>query len=140
MNRFFSASPFWLNNALALLRITIGAMVIYHGQEIFNGELMSEYLGWDVFQFHGAKFMVYAGKAAELVGGISLVLGLFTRLGALLIIGTLSYITFFVGHGIFWYQDQHPFMFVLFGVLFFFSGPGAWSVDGLISGGKRQWE
>jgi putative oxidoreductase len=56
-------------------------------------------------------------------------LGWFTRIGAVLIIATLSYVTFFVGHGRFWYEDQHPFMFVLFGVLFFFTGPGSWSVD-----------
>jgi putative oxidoreductase len=36
-----------------------------------------------------------------------------------------------VGHGRFWYEDQHPFLFALFGVLFFFTGPGAWSLDAL---------
>jgi putative oxidoreductase len=58
--------------------------------------------------------------------------GFLTRAGALIAMGTLSYVTFFVGHGRFWYEDQHPFMFVLFGLMFIFTGPGAWSVDALI--------
>jgi len=139
MNHFFSSSPFRLNKVVALLRIAVGAMTVYHGQEVFDAEIMSSYLGWDVFQFPGAKLMVYGGKSAELAGGLFLLLGLFTRVGAILIIGTLSFVTFFVGHGRFWYEDQHPFMFVLFGILFLFSGPGAWSVDGLFTRGTHRW-
>ncbi len=106
--------------------------MIYHGKEVFDSELMKGYTEWDNFKGPGAKLMVYAGKSSELVAGIFLLLGLFTRLGAILVIGTLSYITFFVGHGKFWYEDQHPFMFVLFGLLFIFTGPGAWSIDALL--------
>ncbi len=136
MNYFFSSTPIWQQNGVALVRIVIGAMLIYHGQEVFNPELMNSYLTWDMFKNPNGKLMVYAGKLSELLAGISLFLGLFTRLGALLLIGTLSYITFFVGHGKFWYEDQHPFMFVLFGLLFIFTGPGAWSLDELI--GKKK--
>jgi len=132
MNNFFSASPIWQNKGLAIVRIIIGAFMIYHGQEVFNPELMQGYMEWDTFKGPGAKLMVYAGKSSELIAGISLFLGLFTRLGAMLAMGTLSYVTFFVGHGKFWFEDQHPFMFVLFGLLFIFTGPGAWSIDGLI--------
>ncbi len=132
MNNFFSTSPIWQKKGIALVRIIIGALLIYHGQEVFNTELMNGYLTWDNFKGSTGKLMVYAGKSSELVAGISLFLGLFTRLGALLLMGTLSYITFFVGHGKFWYEDQHPFMFVLFGLLFNFTGPGAWSLDELI--------
>ncbi len=82
--------------------------------------------------------MVYVGKSSELIAGVSLLFGLFTRLGSLLTIGTLSYITFFVGNGKFWYEDQHPFMFVLFGLLFLFTGPGAWSIDALIFKKRRE--
>jgi putative oxidoreductase len=78
---------------------------------------------------------VYAGKSAELLSGIFLFAGFFTRLGAVIVVGTFLYITFFVGHGKFWYEDQHPFMFVLFGLLFIFTGPGAYSLDGWI--GKK---
>jgi putative oxidoreductase len=76
--------------------------------------------------------MVYIGKSTELLSGVLIFVGLFTRVGALLVMGTLSYVTFFVGQGRFWYEEQHPFMFVLFGLLLLFTGPGAWSVDALI--------
>jgi putative oxidoreductase len=132
MNNLFSTSPIWQQKGVALVRIIVGALLIYHGQEVFNTELMKGYLTWDNFKGSTGKWMVYLGKSSELLAGISLFLGLFTRLGALLLIGTLSYITFFVGHGKFWYEDQHPFMFVLFGLLFIFTGPGAWSLDELI--------
>ncbi|MBA4054899.1 MAG: DoxX family protein [Marivirga sp.] len=132
MSKFFSSSPIWSSNGIAVVRIVLGALMIYHGQEVFNPELMNTYLEWDTFKSPEGKLMVYAGKSSEFIAGISLFFGLFTRLGALLLMGTLSYITFFVGHGRFWYEDQHPFMFVLFGLLFLFTGPGSWSLDALI--------
>ncbi len=39
---------------------------------------------------------------------------------------------FFVGHGKIWYEDQHPFLFVLLAFVFFFIGGGKWSVDYLL--------
>ena len=138
MNTFFSDAPLAFAQGVAIVRIIIGAMLIYHGQEVFNSEIMNGYLQWETFKSPGSKFMVYAGKSSELIAGLSLFFGLLTRLGALLAMGTLSYVTFFVGHGKFWYEDQHPFMFVMFGLIFLFTGPGAWSVDALIFNGKRK--
>lgn len=132
MKRFFSPSPIWSNNGIAVVRIILGALMIYHGQEVFNPELMNSYLEWERFKGPDGKFMVYLGKSSEFIAGVSFLLGIFTRFGALLLIGTLSYVTFFVGHGRFWYEDQHPFMFVLFGLLFLFTGPGSWSLDASI--------
>lgn len=132
MNKLFSPSPILQNQGLASLRIILGALMIFHGKEIFQPDLMNSYLEWDMFKGPYGKLMIYAGKTSEFIAGLSIFLGLFTRLGALLTIGTLSYITFFVGQGRFWYEDQHPFMFVLMGLVFLFFGPGAWSVDHLI--------
>lgn len=129
MHSFFSSLPIWNAKGLAIIRIMVGLLLIYHGQEVFNSELMKGYAEWDTFKGPMATFMVYAGKSSELIAGISLFLGLFTRVGCIIIIGTFSYITFMIGHGKFWYEDQHPFMFLLFGVLFIFTGPGAWSLD-----------
>jgi len=129
LKSFFSTAPLQLTNVLALVRVIVGLLILYHGFEIFNEEVMKGYLEWDTFKKPTGKALVYLGKSGELLSGISLVLGLFTRIGALLLMGTLSYITFFIGHGRFWYEDQHPFLFVLFGVLFLFTGPGSWSLD-----------
>jgi putative oxidoreductase len=132
MNRFFAFFSQAREKGLAVVRIIVGALMIYHGQEVFDADLMSSYLEWDVFKFPQARLMVYMGKSTEFVAGVSLFLGLFTRVGAFLTLGALSYVTFFVGGGRFWYEDQHPFLFALFGLLFLFTGPGAWSIDHLI--------
>lgn len=107
--------------------------MIYHGIEILSAEKMNGYLQWDMFKnSSSAKTMVYAGKAAELAGGILLSIGLFTRIAALILMGTMSYISFFVGKGIIWYEDQHPFLFVLLGMVFLFIGGDKFSIDHLI--------
>ncbi len=137
MHSFFSTTPFYRENILAILRIIIGLLLIYHGYEVFDATTMKGYLEWDDFKSPLGAFLVYAGKGAEFVAGVLLTLGFLTRVGALICIGTLAYITFFVGHGKFWYEDQHPFMFVLFGVLFLFMGPGKWSLDGLLFPNKK---
>jgi putative oxidoreductase len=136
MKNFFSSSPFNPAQGIAIIRIIIGGMMIYHGQEVFNPELMKGYTEWETFKGPAATFLVYAGKSSEFIAGLLLFLGFLTRVGSLILIGTLSYITFFLGHGKFWYEDQHPFMFVLFGTLFLFTGPGAWSLDERIFKGK----
>lgn len=129
MKKLFSSVPIYPDKGLAIVRIAVGLLLAYHGFEVFDRETMQSYLTWDDFKGGAGEFLVYLGKSSEFISGILLTLGIFTRLGGLLAAGTLSYITFFVGNGRFWYEDQHPFMFVLFGVLFFFTGPGAWSLD-----------
>lgn len=129
---FFSARPIALPQGVAIVRMIVGALLVYHGVEVFDPQLMNEYMGWEAFAGPNARLLVYTGKSVELIAGLLLLLGLFTRPGALLAMGALSYVTVFVGNGRFWYEDQHPFMFVLFGLLFLFTGPGAWSVDGLL--------
>lgn len=130
MNKFFSSSPIALNTGLLIVRVAIGMFLIYHGWEIFNKAKMNEYLTWDAFRYSSAgTFLVHAGKAAELIAGVLLILGFFTRIAALLIIGAFGYIAFNLGNGIIWNNDQHPFLFVMFGVLFLFTGPGTISMD-----------
>jgi putative oxidoreductase len=132
-----SSSPFYQQEVLAIIRMIVGGLMIYHGQEVFQPNLMREYMTWEVFQDTNARLLVYAGKSSELIAGVSLFLGLFTRIGSLLLLGAMSYVTFVMGNGEFWYGDQHPFMFVLFGLLFFFFGAGMWSVDQRIFGERR---
>ncbi|HPW64270.1 MAG TPA: DoxX family protein, partial [Cyclobacteriaceae bacterium] len=93
MNSFFSSTPIALTQGIGLVRIIVGALIVYHGQEVFNPELMNGYMTWDTFDKSNARLLVYLGKSSELIAGISLLLGLFTRIGALITVGTLSYIT-----------------------------------------------
>jgi putative oxidoreductase len=129
MKHLLAPNPLYARPALGIVRIVVGGFLTYHGIEIFWPDVMQMYLGWEVFKGDLGPLKAYTGKVFELTAGISLFLGLFTRLGAIITIGVFTYISFVVGHGKIWYEDQHPFMFVLTGILFLFSGPGAWSVD-----------
>ncbi len=138
MNGFFSSSPLWQMAGLTFIRWIMGIFLIWHGWEIFNMAKISEYAGWDVFKPSSAKLLVYAGKAAELVAGVLFLLGLFTRIAALLTAGTMGYIAFFIGKGIIWNSDQHPFLFVLLAGVFFFTGPGKISLDHYLFAKNRR--
>ena len=97
MNRFLSPSPVLLEKGIALVRIIVGLLLIYHGIEVFDPELMNGYVEGGMVKGSYAKLMVYLGKTSELTCGCLLFLGLFTRVGALIMIGTFSYIHFFCG-------------------------------------------
>jgi putative oxidoreductase len=132
MNFFLSPTPLIQNTGLALVRICIGVFLIFHGYEIFDHTTMEKYLTWDIFKNKNGQLLVYAGKAAELFAGILFFLGLFTRLACLLTIGVMAYIAFVIGKGIIWYDDQHPFLFILLSLVFIFTGPGSFALDRVI--------
>jgi putative oxidoreductase len=133
MNKLFSTNPILPMSGLTVIRIIIGCFLVYHGWEVFDKNKMNEYTAWDIFKDSSSpSFMVYMGKSAELVAGVLLATGLFTRIASIIIIGTFIYIPFFVGNGKIWYEDQYPFLFALFGFVFFFAGPGKWSIDHLL--------
>lgn len=116
--------------ALAIVRIITGILLVYHGLEVFNVKQMAEYTQWDMFKnLSFGLIMVYIGKGSELLVGLMLILGLWTRLASIILILTMIYITFFIGKGKFWYEDQHPFLFILLGFIYLFNGAGIWSFD-----------
>ena len=124
-NFLFSARPVATQQIIGILRIIIGLFMVFHGWELFDANLIKSYTEWDVFKgSSNALTMVYLGKGAELLSGILLTIGLFTRISCLILIAPMLYITFVISNGKVWYDAQHQFMFVLFGVLFFFAGPG----------------
>lgn len=132
MRPVFSRAIKRQDEGLAMVRIVTGFFMAYHGWEVFDAAKMSAYMEWEQFKNASASLMVYAGKSAELAGGVFLALGLLTRLAALVVTGTMCYISFFVGGGKIWYEDQHPFLFVLLALVFFFTGGGKWSLDRLL--------
>ena len=134
MNKFYSSSSLWQPQGLSIIRIIVGLFLIYHGWEIFDASIMNEYIKRDVFKnISSPSAIVYMGKAAELVAGFLLFIGWLTRLASVVVMITFLYISVFVGNGKIWYEDQHPFLFVLLALVFFFTGPGKWSVDNLLS-------
>jgi putative oxidoreductase len=119
-----------ISTTLAIVRIITGLLVAYHGLEVFDAAKMTEYTTWDsIKELPAAKAMVYAGKIAELIGGVALAIGFFTRIAAASIIAVMLFICFYLGNGKFWYEDQHPFLLALLSSIYLFSGAGKWSVD-----------
>lgn len=117
-------------NGLAALRIITGLLMAYHGIELFNSETMKMYQQWDVIKYLPfSNVMPYIGKIVELVTGLCFVLGLFTRIAALLMAGNMLFICFYIGSGKFYYEDQHPFLFALIAFIFFFTGSVKFSLD-----------
>lgn len=118
---------------ISVIRIIVGLFMVYHGWEVFDSETMKGYLTQDAFKnYSSALPIIYMGKTAEMISGLLLTFGFLTRVGCVILMLTMLYISFFVGHGKIWYQDQHPFLFVLLALVFFFTGPGKWSIDFVI--------
>jgi len=114
---------------LAIVRMVFGFFLIFHGWEIFSAEKMNGYQEWNKFSGQYGMVMVYLGKGAELAAGILIMIGWHTRFASIIALLTMGYIAFFVGNGKIWYEDQHPFMFVLLALMYFALGGGKWSVD-----------
>ena len=128
-NRLLNSKGVW-ENGLAIIRVIIGIFLIYHGTQAFVTEEMKGYVQW-LADLHVPmpSVMPYVGKATELLGGLCLVLGLFTRVATIMLIINFTFITFVMGHGKIFTENQHPFLFVLLSLIFLFVGPGRWSLD-----------
>lgn len=125
-----SPVPYQSSTVLVILRILVGVMMMYHGWEIFDELKMVEYGKWMVdLDFPFPATLAYLGKGSELLGGLLLAIGLFTRIASLALIITMSIVTFGIGNGRLLMEDQHPFMFVVLGLLFLFLGAGDFSFD-----------
>lgn len=119
--------------ALAALRIVSGLIFLEHGTQKFLGFPAAEGAGsgW-AFDNAGA----FAG-VVELVAGLLITLGLFTRPAAFLASGTMA-VAYWMAHA-----PQNPFPVnnagdaaILYCFVFLylvFAGPGAWSLDGVRS-------
>ena len=123
--------------ALALLRVVAGLMLVQHGVQKHFGVLMTP---GKPLPSHPALFtQSWIAGTLELVGGILVALGLFTRPVAFLLSGELA-VAYFQVHaprGFFPIQNAgelaalYSFVFLLFAAM----GGGRYSVDALI--GRR---
>lgn len=121
----------WIPKVLALLRIVTAYLFMLHGS--------AKLLGFPhVAMFDNLQIMSLSGIAGilELIGGLLLLMGLFTRPTAFVLSGTMA-VAYFIAHA-----SQGNGLFpllnggesaVLFCFIFLFiaaAGPGAWSIDG----------
>ncbi|MEA1013168.1 DoxX family protein [Sphingosinicella sp. LY1275] len=117
--------------ALAALRIVSGLIFLEHGTQKFLGFPGGEMAGAGLaFNNPGA----FAG-VVELVAGLLITLGLFTRPAAFVASGTMA-VAYWMAHA-----PQNPFpvnnmgdaaiLYCFVFLYFVFAGPGAWSVDAM---------
>lgn len=125
-----SALSAWAPRVLSILRIVAGLLLLQHGaQKILHFPPGGAGGGIDLSTLAG-----WSGPI-ELVGGILMILGLFTRGTAFILSGFMA-VAYWMVHAP---QGPYPignggelaalYCFVFFYIIF--SGPGAWAVDNL---------
>jgi putative oxidoreductase len=115
---------------LSVLRIMTGLLILQHGS--------GKYLNFPVGPMNNASPMTPGGAAGliELVGGILIILGLFTRLAAFILSGTMA-VAYFYAHaprGFYPILNQGE-LAVLYCFVFLYlvaAGAGPWSLDKLM--------
>lgn len=118
------------DNGLFVIRVLTGLMIFYHGLEVFKPDTMNSYQEWEVIKnLPFPVLLTYTGKIIELLTGICIALGLFTRIATLLMAGNMLFICFYIGSGKFWYEDQHAFLFAVLAMVFFFCGSVKYGLD-----------
>lgn len=140
MKKLFTAESLAQRNGLVFLRIVTGLLMAYHGLEIFKPDIIKGYADWDKIKALPYPLVAaYIGKGLEFVTGVLLTIGLFTRIAALLMFLNMMVICFYIATGKFWYEDQHPFLFGLLALVFFFTGPIKLSFDHVLFKPKKKY-
>ena len=128
----------WTPHALGLLRIVAGLIFLEHGTQKFlsfpGGEMAGMGLGF-------ANLGAWAGLI-EIVCGLLIALGLFTRPAAFLASGTMA-VAYWYAHAP---QDFFPvnnggdaaILYCFVFLFLVFAGPGRWSLDGALRRGPAE--
>lgn len=133
LNFLFKSKPDYINFGLLFYRLALGVSMFYHGylkyvsgeQGLYKVGAMLSALGVS------SGFEVILGTIAsyaEMVGGILLIIGLFTRIGTLLVVGTLAIATILNLNGNFFSWD-YPSQMAFGAIMLFFAGAGRYSLD-----------
>ena len=120
----------WSPQALGLLRIMTALLTIQHGTQKYFAFPPSEYFpeAPAVFSLMGVAGLI------ELIGGVLVLIGLFTRPAAFILSGFMA-AAYFLGHAPngFFPAANGGDAAILYCFIYFyliFAGAGAWSVDG----------
>lgn len=115
----------WAPQILSVLRILAAATFLTHGT--------MKLLGWPAPFPYPLNGMLYTAATLEIIGGLLLVVGLFSRPVALVLSGLMAF-AYFMGHapGGFFPVLNGGEPALLFCFIFLYiaaAGPGPWSVD-----------
>ena len=132
-------SPGIWNDGIALVRITVGVMLIFHGWQLFQTHdmnVIADLLFNMSIPYPDA--MAYTGKIVQLAGGLFLLFGLFTRVMAAILFLSFLFVTFVMGEGKILSDNQLPFLFALISLVFVFTGAGRFSIDFILSINRKE--
>ena len=120
------------NGGLLFYRIVLGLSMMFHGYLKFaGGEKMLYGVGHMLAGFGisgGYLALGTMAATAEMLGGLLIILGLFSRLGSLLVIGTLFVATMVdLSHGFF--KWDYPSQMMFGALMLLIVGPGRYSFD-----------
>ena len=133
LNFLFKSKPDYINFGLLFYRFALGISMFYHGYLKYVSGEQGLYKVGAMLSTLGvlSGFEVILGTIAsyaEMVGGILIIIGLFTRIGSLLIIGTLAVATILNLNGNFFSWD-YPSQMGFGAIMLFFAGAGRYSLD-----------
>ncbi len=131
----FSALAAQSDRIFAIMRILVGINLTTHGTQ--------KLLGWFGGLPEGVPaFITYVAGPIELVGGVLIVVGLFSRPAAFVCSGLMA-AAYFLGHvnpGGFWPILNQGEVAIAYCWIFLYlaaRGPGTWSIDGARAGGAE---
>jgi putative oxidoreductase len=122
----------WEPILLSILRIIIGLLLLEHGtQKLFHFPPPDHPMGGP----GGLPPLIMTAAWIELIGGILLVLGLFTRLAAFIVAGEMA-VAYFMAHapGSLYPIKNHGELAVALCFVFLYmavAGGGSWSIDAI---------
>jgi putative oxidoreductase len=117
----------WQPQLLGILRIVVGLLFLEHA--------LSKFFAFPVpFPVHPLPLLLIAAGAIELVAGVLVTVGLFTRIAAFIASGEMA-VGYWMQHfpNGFWPLANKGEAAILFCFVFLYiaaAGPGAWSIDG----------
>ncbi len=120
----------WAPRTLGILRIVTALLFLEHGTQ--------KLLGLPASEFSPEMYSLpWIAGVLEIVGGILLILGLFTRPVAFILSGQMA-VAYWMAHAprSFFPIENGGESAILFCFIFLylaFSGPGAWSLDGILT-------
>ena len=86
--------------------------------------------------FPFANTMGYVAKITEILGGILLAAGLFTKIVTIPLMFSMAVVTYLMGNGNI-FVSETSFLFLLLFLVFFLGGAGKWSLDYLFFDKKK---
>jgi putative oxidoreductase len=136
MTSIFNFLAPWSQQILSIFRIIVGLLFLEHGT--------SKYFSLPISQLTGVNPMTLSGINGfiEIIGGVLIVLGLFTRPVAFILSGDMAF-AYFIGHsprGFFPLLNGGELAIVYCFTFLYFAaaGGGVWSIDYLREGSKAS--